>query len=87
MNIVEFALFGSVLRNDFNSESDVDVLVSLIRNKYFSIWLKCKKLNFLAEKLILLENCNKNPYRRKISLNMEVLYMPEERIFAFMGYA
>jgi len=27
-NIVEFSLFGSVLRDDFNAESDVDVLVT-----------------------------------------------------------
>ncbi|MGL5059570.1 MAG: nucleotidyltransferase family protein [Microcoleus sp.] len=27
-NIVEFALFGSVLRDDFRSDSDVDVLVT-----------------------------------------------------------
>ena len=26
--IIEFALFGSVLRDDFNSESDIDALVS-----------------------------------------------------------
>lgn len=28
-NVVELALFGSVLRDDFGPESDVDVLVSL----------------------------------------------------------
>jgi predicted nucleotidyltransferase len=28
-NIREFALFGSVLRDDFNSDSDIDVLVTL----------------------------------------------------------
>jgi predicted nucleotidyltransferase len=27
-NVVEFALFGSILRDDFNANSDVDVLVS-----------------------------------------------------------
>jgi predicted nucleotidyltransferase len=27
-NIVEFALFGSVLRDDFSPESDVDVLIT-----------------------------------------------------------
>jgi predicted nucleotidyltransferase len=30
--IVEFALFGSVLRDDFRPESDVDVLVSFAPN-------------------------------------------------------
>ncbi len=27
-SIIEFSLFGSVLRNDFNTTSDIDVLVS-----------------------------------------------------------
>ncbi|NJN85761.1 MAG: DNA polymerase subunit beta [Leptolyngbyaceae cyanobacterium SL_7_1] len=30
--IVEFALFGSVLRSDFHSDSDIDVLVSFAPN-------------------------------------------------------
>ena len=30
--ITEFALFGSVLRNDFNPESDIDILVSFAPN-------------------------------------------------------
>ncbi len=28
--VVEFSLFGSILREDFNPDSDVDVLVTLL---------------------------------------------------------
>ncbi|ACK72285.1 DNA polymerase beta domain protein region [Gloeothece citriformis PCC 7424] len=31
-NIIELALFGSVLREDFNSNSDIDILVSFAEN-------------------------------------------------------
>ena len=31
-DIVEFALFGSVLRDDFSSDSDIDVLVTFGKN-------------------------------------------------------
>lgn len=31
-HITEFALFGSVLRNDFRSDSDIDVLVTFAPN-------------------------------------------------------
>jgi predicted nucleotidyltransferase len=31
-NIIEFSLFGSVLRDDFGPESDVDVLVTYLPN-------------------------------------------------------
>lgn len=34
----EFALFGSVLRDDFNPESDVDVLVSFRPDAEWSLW-------------------------------------------------
>ncbi len=31
--VVEFALFGSVLREDFRADSDMDVLVTLVRSQ------------------------------------------------------
>ena len=34
----EFALFGSVLRDDFDSASDIDVLVSFEPNSPWSLW-------------------------------------------------
>ena len=36
--IREFAFFGSVLRDDFRPESDIDVLVSFEPNSPWSLW-------------------------------------------------
>ena len=36
--VVEFALFGSVLRDDFTSESDVDVLVTFVPEAEISLF-------------------------------------------------
>ena len=36
--IMEFALFGSVLREDFHSESDVDVLVTFAPNAAWTLF-------------------------------------------------
>ena len=41
--IVELSLFGSVLRDDFGPESDVDVMIALANDAtldYFEDWLK-----------------------------------------------
>ncbi len=40
--IVEFALFGSVLREDFGPESDVDVLVSFDRDARWGLFDVCR---------------------------------------------
>lgn len=37
-NIVELALFGSVLRDDFRPDSDVDVLVTFADNNHWSLF-------------------------------------------------
>jgi hypothetical protein len=36
--IVEFALFGSVLRDDFNEESDIDVLVTFADDVRYTLF-------------------------------------------------
>lgn len=36
--ITEFALFGSVLRDDFSAESDIDVLVTLANDAPWSLY-------------------------------------------------
>ncbi len=36
--ITEFSLFGSVLRDDFGPDSDVDVLVTFEEGKYISLF-------------------------------------------------
>ena len=68
--ITEFALFGSVLRDDFRPDSDIDVLVTFEPNDPWSYWewpdmmdeletLFGRKVDFV-EKAAL-----KNPFRRR----------------------
>lgn len=79
-NIVEFALFGSVLGDDFRADSDVDVLVTYGRGHHlrFQDWLTMKEeleRRFgrpvdVVEKALL-----KNPYRRsEILRTHQVIY-------------
>ena len=37
-NITELSLFGSVLREDFDAESDVDILLTLSPNAHWSLF-------------------------------------------------
>lgn len=79
-NIIEFALFGSVLRNDFNSDSDIDVLLSFDENAKISLFdlvkIKEELESFFGRDVDIVERkAIKNPYRMKnIFSNMEVLY-------------
>jgi uncharacterized protein len=68
-NIIEFALFGSVLREDFRSDSDIDVLVTFSPEYRltFRDWLEMqaqieemfgRKVDLTQKKLL------KNPYSR-----------------------
>ena len=36
--IVEFALFGSVLRDDFNASSDIDIMVEFEQESHYSLF-------------------------------------------------
>lgn len=56
-DIAELALFGSVLRDDFNEESDIDLLVSY----------KATARRGLLEKVRMLEELRKL-FRRKVDL-------------------
>ena len=61
--IKEFSLFGSVLRDDFRSDSDIDVLVSFEENAGWDLF-------DIVEKGAI-----RNPYRRQsIMTHREVLY-------------
>jgi hypothetical protein len=46
--IVEFALFGSVLRDDFNSNSDIDCLVKFSHHADWSLFDRVKMKEELA---------------------------------------
>ena len=78
--VIEFALFGSVLRDDFRPDSDVDVLITFSAEAHpslFDLGAMSEELRDyfgrdvdLVEKAALL-----NPFRRRhILSNLEVVY-------------
>lgn len=79
-SVREFALFGSVLRDDFSGESDIDVLISFAPDTRYSLF----DLADMREELKALfgrgvdlveKEALRNPFRRHHILNnMEVLY-------------
>ncbi len=76
----ELALFGSVLREDFSSRSDVDVLVALDGDAPWSLFDWIDMLDELKEifgrKVDLVEESGlRNPFRRRhILAEREVIY-------------
>jgi predicted nucleotidyltransferase len=79
-NIIELAVFGSVLRSDFNENSDIDVIVKFNEKSEISL-LDIVEIKTELEKLFEREvdivelQAVKNPFRRKnILSNIEVLY-------------
>lgn len=80
-NILEFALFGSALRADFNSRSDVDVLVSIDpKAKHIGLYeiidMKLELQDMFKRPVDLVEKEGlRNPYRRKeILTTAQVIY-------------
>ncbi|NET58495.1 MAG: DNA polymerase subunit beta [Symploca sp. SIO2E6] len=82
-NIIEFAIFGSVLREDFRHDSDIDVLVTFPSEHHLT-WdgfltmqeeievLFGRKVDLVNKKYL------KNPYRRhEILRTHEVVYAVE----------
>ena len=78
--ITELALFGSVLRGDFRSDSDVDVLVTFAPDARWSLWDIVEAQQELEElfgrKVDLVEKkWLKNPFRRySILTSKQVIY-------------
>ena len=67
--ISEFSLFGSVLRDDFRNDSDVDVLVSFQPQAEWSLWelveMQEELETMFGRKVDLVEKeALQNPYRR-----------------------
>ncbi len=82
--IIEFALFGSVLRDDFHANSDIDVLLTFVPEQWLT-WddwqamqteieaLFSRKVDLVSKKYL------KNPYRRHEILNTrQVIYVIEK---------
>ena len=78
--VTEFALFGSILREDFRPESDVDVLVSFAADVRWSLWdlaeMQQELEGIFGRSVDLVENGTlRNPFRRQAILSTkEVVY-------------
>jgi len=78
--IVEFALFGSVLRDDFRPDSDVDVLVTFDPGAPWSLWDLIDMRDELREMFgrevdLVEERSLTNPFRRRAILrSKQVIY-------------
>ena len=81
--ITELALFGSVLRDDFNDESDIDVLVTFADDARWSLLdfvsVRQELQYLLGRKVDLVEKpAIRNPFRRyEILRTHEVVYAAE----------
>ena len=84
--ITEFALFGSVLREDFRSDSDVDVLAVFDPDAPWSLWDHMdmeEELEGLFGRPVDLvsKRALKNPYRRhEILKTHQVIYAAQESV-------
>ena len=78
--IEEFSLFGSVLREDFGADSDVDVLVSFSEDAHWSLFKLVDMIEELQKifgrKVDLVDkDALRNPYRRhEILTTKEVIH-------------
>ena len=78
--ITELALFGSALRDDFHSRSDIDLLVTFAPDTRYSLFdlamMQSELKAILGREVDLVEKASlRNPFRRNhILKNLEVLY-------------
>ena len=78
--IREMSLFGSVLRDDFTPESDVDVLVAFKPEAHWSLWdfidLRDELSGLLQREVdVVSERGLRNPFRRREILgSRQVVY-------------
>ena len=78
--VVELALFGSVLRDDFRPDSDIDILVTFTDDCGWSLWdlfdMRDELHQIFGREVDLIEKgALRNPFRkREILKNYEVVY-------------
>jgi len=78
--VTEFSLFGSVLRDDFRPESDVDVLVTFAADAPWSlldlVTMREELRQIFGREVHLVEKAGlRNPFRREAILsNREVIF-------------
>ncbi len=79
-NVVEFSLFGSVLRKDLTPKSDVDVLVTFAPNAHVGLFeiaqMQIELESVFKRPVDLVEKASlRNPYRRReILQTAQVIY-------------
>jgi predicted nucleotidyltransferase len=79
-SITEFSLFGSVLREDFRPDSDIDVLVSIDPKAHVSLFeiaqMQIELENMFKRPVDLVEKEGlRNPYRRREILSTaQIIY-------------
>ncbi|MBC8333837.1 MAG: nucleotidyltransferase domain-containing protein [Anaerolineales bacterium] len=78
--IVEFSLFGSILRDDFNAQSDIDVLVVFAKKAEIGLF-EIAQMQIELEDIygrpvdVVEKDSLRNPYRREeILKTAQVLY-------------
>ena len=83
-HITEFALFGSVLRDDFRPDSDIDVLLTFSPAQWLT-WDDWQAIQTEIETLfkrnvdLVSKQYLKNPYRRHEILNTrQIIYAVEQ---------
>jgi len=77
--IAEFSLFGSVLREDFRPDSDVDVLVSFHPQAGWSLWDLAEMQEELEKMFgrpvdLVEKESLRNPFRRHSILNTREIF-------------
>lgn len=78
--ITEFALFGSVLRDDFRPESDIDVLVTFAPDSAWSLFdladMQEQLKAILGREVDMVERAGlRNPFRRReILRTLKIVY-------------
>ncbi len=81
----ELSLFGSVLREDFGPQSDVDVLISFDEDAPWSLWdlttIQDELSALIGRPVDLVEREGlRNPFRRQSILSTrKIIYVGEER--------
>jgi predicted nucleotidyltransferase len=79
-SIIEFSLFGSVLREDFRPDSDIDVLISIDPEAHVSLFeiaqMQIELENMFKRPVDLVEKEGlRNPYRRREILSTaQIIY-------------
>jgi predicted nucleotidyltransferase len=72
--VIEFALFGSILRDDFRPDSDIDVLVTFEPGAPWSLWdlsrMRAELEEMFGRSVDLVEKKGlRNPFRRQAILS------------------